>query len=346
MIAPTSDSELVERALTGDRTAFERLVEPYRRELHVHCYRMLASLHDAEDLVQESMLRAWRGLRTFRRGGPVRPWLYKIATNTCLNHLRRRPRVVVPADADPTASPPPAMEVFWLEPYPDALLDVQDSSGDPAERAVARSETSLAFLCAVQLLPPLQRAVLILRDVLSFSAKETAELLETTPPAVNSALQRARGRLGPDVRAEPPFVARPPVPEEEMLVRRFVRAWEAGDVPALVQLLAEDATLAMPPAPVWFRGRAAIGEFLSTVPADGHLDRIPLVRIQANGRPAVAAYMPGAETGRPEAYGIMVLTVTGGAIDQITGFADPDLFRMFELPAQLERKTKPVRSRL
>jgi RNA polymerase sigma-70 factor (ECF subfamily) len=329
------EAELVERALAGDRSAFDALVEPYRRELHVHCYRMLASLHDAEDLVQESLLRAWRGLGTYRGKGPVRAWLYKIATNTCLNHLRRRPRVVVPADADERGPRPRVMDLFWLEPYPDGAVRGQE---DPAERAVARSETSLAFLCAVQLLPPLQRAVLILRDVLDFPAKEVAALLETTPAAINSALQRARVRLSPEVREEPPFADRRVAPEEELLVRRFVHAWEAGDVPSLVQLLARDATLAMPPAPIWFRGRDAIGEFLSTVPAEGHLELIPLRRIQANGTHAVAAYMPG-EGGVPEAYGIMVLTVAGGAIMEITGFADPSLFPLFDLPATLNTAT-------
>lgn len=344
-MSDVAESQLVERAQGGDRRAFDRLVEPYRRELHVHCYRMLGSLHDAEDLVQESLLRAWRGLRTFKGDGPIRAWLYKIATNTCLNHLRRRPRVVVPKDADAAGSPPPTIEVFWLEPYPDKAFDVEDAASDPAEHAVASWQTSLAFLCAVQLLPPLQRAVLILRDVLQFSAKETAELLETTPAAVNSALQRARGRMDPAIQAEPPLGARTEAPEEELLVRRFVRAWESADIPALVELLADDAILAMPPAPVWFRGRDAIGQFLSTVPAEGHLDRIPLARTRANGRHAVAAYMPGEKPGSHEAYGIMVLTIADGAIAQITGFADPDLFRMFSLSPTMDRPRTPASSR-
>ncbi len=332
MSGVAAETELVERALAGDHRAFDSLVEPYRHEIHVHCYRMLASLHDAEDLVQESLLRAWRGLRTFKGNAPVRAWLYKIATNTCLNHLRRRPRVVVPADADEPGSRPAVMELFWIEPYPD------ERSADPAERAITRSQTSLAFLCAVQLLPPLQRAVVILRDVLDFSAKEVAALLDTTPAAIHSALQRARVRLSPELRAEPPFAGRDAAPEEELLVRRFVRAWEAGDVPSLVRLLAEDATLAMPPAPVWFRGREAIGEFLSTVPAEGHLERIPLVRVRANGTHAVAAYMPG-EQAVPEAYGIMVLTIEGDRITAITGFANPALFPRFGLPAILNTAT-------
>jgi RNA polymerase sigma-70 factor (ECF subfamily) len=222
--------------------------------------------------------------------------------------------------------------VFWIEPYPDALLDVPDPGVDPAEDAIVRSKTSLAFLCAVQLLPPLQRAVLILRDVLDFSAREVAQLLDTTPAAVHSALQRARKRLDPDVRTQPPFASRPAAPDEELLVRRFVRAWEAADIAGLVELLAHDATLAMPPAPMWFRGRESIGRFLATVPAEGRLDLIPLVRTQANGESAVAAYMPAEGGGGPEAYGIMVLTVRKGSITAITGFADPSLFPLFGLP--------------
>ena len=336
MNAVVDEAGLVERATDGDRGAFDALVEPYRRELHVHCYRMLASLHDAEDMVQESLLRAWRGLRTYQGRGSVRAWLYKIATNTCLNHLRRRPRVVVPSDAEDQGTRPASMDISWLEPYPDAQLHV----GDPADAAVARAETSLAFLCAVQMLPPLQRAVLILRDVLEFSAKEAAAALDTTPTAVHSALRRARARLTPDVLAAPPLGHLEPRPEEETLVRRFVRAWEAADIPGLVELLAADATLAMPPAPVWFRGREAIGEFLSTVPAGGRLDRIPLVRVRANGAPAVAAYMGEGDAGPAAAYGVMVLTIAQGRVAAITGFAEPDLFRLFELPATVELKRR------
>jgi RNA polymerase sigma-70 factor (ECF subfamily) len=212
------------------------------------------------------------------------------------------------------------------------LLELPDPGRGPAEEAVARSTTTLAFLCAVQLLPPLQRAVLILRDVLDFSAKEVAQVLDSTPSAVHSALQRARKRLDLDVRAQPPFASRPVAPDEDLLVRRFMRAWEAADIAGLVELLAQDATLAMPPAPIWFRGRAAIGEFLATVPAEGRLDLIPLVRTRANGGPAVAAYMPAEGSGGPEAYGIMVLTIRNGAITGITGFADPSLFPIFALP--------------
>ena len=345
MSTSASEPALVERALAGDRAAFDELAEPYRRELHIHCYRMLASLHEAEDLVQESLLRAWRGLRTYRGRGPVRAWLYKIATNTCLNHLRRRPRIVVPGHAERSGKPS-VMDIPWLEPFPDALPEAADPLADPAERVAARATTSLAFLCAVQMLPAVQRAVLILRDVLEFPAKEVAAILETTPTAVHSALRRARARLSPDIRTEPPLAARPADAEEEMLVRRFVRAWEAADIPTLVELLAKDATLAMPPTPIWFRGRKAIGEFLATVPADGRLDQIPLVRTRANGSPAVAAYMPEEGDGDTHcAYGVMVLTLKRGAIGAITGFADPDLFRLFELPKAITPAMARTRAR-
>jgi RNA polymerase sigma-70 factor, ECF subfamily len=332
-------AELVDRAVGGDRLAFERLVAPYRRELHVHCYRMLGSLHDAEDMVQETLLRAWRGLGGLQERSSVRAWLYKIATNTCLNQLRKRPRVVVPASYEPAdhAVPPPAAEVPWLEPYPDRLLAAGDEPPDPAEEVTRRMTTSLAFLAAVQLLPARQRAVLILREVLAFPAAEVAELLETTPAAVDSALQRARRRLdaGVDSALQPALLARPRSAEDDRLVEQFVAAWERTDIDGLVALLAHDAVLAMPPTPVWFRGRAAIGEFFATVPADGHLDQIRLVRTDANGLPALAAYHRDPATGSFCAYGVMVFAVERGAITTVTGFPNPDLFPYFDLPAGL-----------
>jgi RNA polymerase sigma-70 factor, ECF subfamily len=339
-------AELVDRAVGGDRLAFERLVAPYRRELHVHCYRMLGSLHDAEDMVQETLLRAWRALGGLQERGSVRAWLYKIATNTCLNQLRKRPRVVVPASYEPAdhGVPPPSAEVPWLEPYPDRLLAAGGGAGgavggvapDPAEEATRRMTTSLAFLAAVQLLPARQRAVLILREVLAFPAAEVAELLETTPAAVDSALQRARRRLDAGARGgQPALLARPRSAEDDRLVEQFVAAWERTDIDGLVALLAHDAVLAMPPTPVWFRGRAAIGEFFATVPADGHLDQIRLVRTDANGLPALAAYLRDPATGSFCAYGVMVFAVEGGAITAVTGFPSPDLFPYFDLPGGL-----------
>jgi RNA polymerase sigma-70 factor, ECF subfamily len=329
-------ADLVDRAVAGDRLAFERLAAAHRAELHVHCYRMLGSLHDADDMVQETLLRAWRALGTLERRGSVRAWLYKIATNTCLNELRRRPRVVVPAgyQAGGPGAPPPAAEVPWLEPYPDRLLAAEHIAPDPGDEATRRMTTSLAFLTAVQLLPARQRAVLILRDVLAFSAAEVADLLETTPPAVDSALQRARRRIDAAARTQPPLgTDAPPAPEEGRLVERFVAAWERADIDGLVALLAHDAVLAMPPIPAWFRGRDAIGEFFATVPAGGHIDQITLVPTRANGLPALAAYAPDpAGDGQLTAYGVMLFASRGGAITDITGFPGPNLFRWFGLP--------------
>jgi RNA polymerase sigma-70 factor (ECF subfamily) len=336
--AADDEAALVELAAGGDRSAFERLVIPYRPELHVHCYRMLGSLHDAEDLVQETLLRAWRGLGGFERRSSVRAWLYKIATNACLNQLRRRPRVVVPSayqPADPGA-PPAAAEVPWIEPYPDRLIRFAEPEPDPAERATQRLTTSLAFLTAVQLLTARQRAVLILRDVLAFSTAEVADLLETTAAAVDSALQRARRRLTVDVRHEPPALLSS---ADERLVQQFVSAWERTDIDGLVALLAADAVLVMPPMPAWFRGPAAIGQFLATVPADGQLERIRLVPTQANGQTTLAAYAPAPGNGRLQAYGLMVLTTNGESFTALTGFADPTLFPFFGLPAHLDPAT-------
>ena len=334
------EADLVGLAIGGDRDAFERLVLPYRRELHVHCYRMLGSLHDAEDLVQDTLLRAWRSLDTLEQRGSLRAWLYRIATNACLNQLRRRPRVVVPAAyrASGTGAAPLTAEVPWLEPYPDRLLAPAERETDPAEQATRRLTTSLALLTAVQVLSPRQRAVLILRDVLGFSGAEVAAQLETSPTAVDSALRRARRRLPVEVRDAPTDAAPTPRIDDERLVRRFVAAWERADVDGLVALLARDAVLAVPPTPAWFRGRSAIGEFLASIPAGGHLEQIPLLPTHANGQPAVAAYMPDPDTGRHRAYGIMVLTIHGGAISGITGFADPGLFPSFALPEVVDHQ--------
>jgi RNA polymerase sigma-70 factor (ECF subfamily) len=326
MGAPTQsragpEASLLAAARAGDEHAFAQLTSPYRRELQVHCYRMLGSLHDAEDLVQETMLRAWRRLGAFERRTSLRRWLYTIATNACLNTLEREPRVVLfPTGGE--ADPPPLARVSWLEPYPDSLLP-DASAGDPQARLDMRESVALAFLAAIQHLPPRQRAMLLLFDVLGWSAAEIAELLETSPAAVNSGLQRARATL--DSRPTP----RPSEHEEQVLVERFVAAWERVDIDGLVELLREDAVLAMPPEPVWFAGSEAVGEFFATVPAEGDLTRIKLVRTRANLRPAVAAYFDG------RAYGIMVFELDEGRISEIVGFADAaKSFDRFELPGQ------------
>jgi RNA polymerase sigma-70 factor (ECF subfamily) len=323
MAVPLDEAPLLAAARGGDEHAFAQLTGPYRRELQVHCYRMLGSLHDAEDLVQETMLRAWRRLGAFEGRTSLRRWLYAIATNACLNTLEREPRVVLfPAGGD--ADPPPIARVDWLEPYPDSLLP-DPADADPQARLDLRESVGLAFLAAIQHLPPRQRAMLVLFDALSWSAAEIAELLETSVAAVNSGLQRARATL--DSRP----ALRPTEKDERVLVERFVEAWDRVDIEGLVELLREDAVMAMPPGPVWFSGAEAIGEFFATVPGVGDLTRVRLVPTRANLRPALAAYFDG------HAYGIMVFELRGSRIAEIVGFADAaKSFDRFGLPERFE----------
>lgn len=330
-------ARLLALARSGDQQAFADLLGPYLHELHVHCYRMLGSFQDAEDVIQEVLVRAWRHLDKFENRSSVRNWLYRIATNRCLSFRAR----VVTAPANVGSVPPPAnapdVEIVALQPYPDSRLGLLPEH-DPQAHYDLRESVDLAFLSAIQLLPPRQRAVLLLRDVLAFSAAETAGLLDTTAAGVNSALQRGRtclhehrtaGRLRPDQRAESSAA-------ERSILHRYLAAWHACDIPALVALLREDALLTMPPFPLPYRGREAIAQFLATVPADGHLDQITLVPTRANLQPAVAAYIGGPGSCRATAYGIMVLTIDGSTIGEITGFADPSLFPFFGLPSHLE----------
>jgi RNA polymerase sigma-70 factor (ECF subfamily) len=320
---PTPD-ELLQAALAGGEQQFGQLVEPYLREIHLHCYRMLGSFHDAQDATQETLLRAWRSLHTFQGRAPLRAWLYRVATTTCLKMLRSGPR------RRPT-SRGAGPQVSWLEPYPDRLLDeLPDGGPDPAAVAEQRESVALAFVVALQQLTPRQRAVLILRDVLDWRAAEVAGLLETSVPAVNSALQRARAGLS---RALPstPVSAGPLHAQEQEVLRRFILAWQRCDIDALAALLRDDAVLHMPPLPVGYVGREAVARFFATVPAEGRLDRIRLVPSRANGQPAVVAYMPDG-LGAYRAYGIMVLAVADDAIQAITGFQDASLFDAFDLP--------------
>jgi RNA polymerase sigma-70 factor, ECF subfamily len=310
---------LLAAARAGDEHAFARLTSPYRRELQVHCYRMVGSLHDAEDLVQETMLRAWRRLGSFEGRTSLRRWLYRIATNACLNALEREPRVVLFAAGDEATAP--LARVSWLEPYPDAQLPDED----PQARLDLRESVALAFLAAIQHLPPRQRAMLLLFEVLGWSAAEVAELLDTSVAAVNSGLQRARATL--DSRPSP----RPTEDEERTLLARFVEAWERVDVEGLVELLREDAVMAMPPEPMWLEGAEAVGEFFATVPGEGDLTRVKLVPTRANLRPALAAYFDRA------AFGIMVFEIQDGRIAEIVGFADAARsYDRFGLPERLE----------
>lgn len=330
------EETLVAAARAGDEAAFRELTDPYARELHVHCYRMLGSLHDAEDAFQETLLRAWRHLPKFEPRGSFRAWLYRIATNVCLTaSARRRPPAIDGAPYPPT----PEGEELVLSPYPDALLDeLPTSAASPAAQYDLRESVNLAFLAAVQLLPARQRAVLILRDVLGFSATEVGGLLDATTASVNSALQRAhatleRRRAEGRLRSNP---ERPPDDVERSLVRRYVEAWEAVDVERLVSLLREDVVMTMPPFPLLYRGRGAIADFFSTIPAGGKLDQIRLVPTRANRQPALAGYVLDAEAGVYRGYGLMVLTLDGHEIAEIIGFGDPSLFPLFGLPTELE----------
>jgi RNA polymerase sigma-70 factor (ECF subfamily) len=292
---------------------FEALVEPHLRALHVHCYRMLGSLHEAEDLVQETLLRAWRRLDTYAGRAPFRAWLYGIATNACIDALARRGPRLLPADVAPPDDPtvitePPRTDIAWLEPYPDRLLD-------PASEVDRRETVRLAFIAAVQHLPPRQRAVLLLCEVLGWSGQEAAELLGTTRAAVNSALQRARAAL--------PGVERAPTDDEAAIVARYIAAWNAADVAGLAALLREDVEMTMPPTPSWYRGRDALTTFFH-----GHFERFPagrlrLVETRANGMPAFGVY------DGDEAFALKVLELDHGGIRWIAGFVDPTLFPLF-----------------
>ena len=332
--------ELLRRARGGDESAFAQLADRFRAELQLHCYRIVGSVQDAEDMVQETLLAAWRGLEQFEGRASLRSWLYRIATNRCLNALRDRGRrPSEPPPAPENAPPPPTRlgEPVWLEPYPDALLERMP---DRSEQAEARYETreaiGLAFIAALQRLPPRQRAVLVLRDVLAFRAGEVAEMLGATEVSVNRALHRARRALD---RAVPPgqrdLAPLPGSREEHDLVARFTAAFEAGDVPGVVALLSEDALLTMPPAPLEYQGPLAIGQFLSTVPAGGALERFRLVPTRANGQPAFGCYLRDPHAPVAHAYGLMVLTLKGDKVAAITGFPDTSVFRSFGLPRTL-----------
>jgi RNA polymerase sigma-70 factor, ECF subfamily len=323
-ITPTLDHEpdLLAAARAGDHDAFTALLAPHRRALHVHCYRMLGSLEDADDALQDSQLLAWRGLHAFEGRAPLRHWLYRITTTTCLKLIRARGRV-----------PLPAGDLVYLQPYPDRLLDqLSPGDADPATEVEQRDSVAMAFIVALQRLPATQRAALLLRDVLAYSPAETAHLLDTSVAAANSLLQRARATLSTGHGAgSGERRARPLDTTDRQIAQRFVDAWQRRDIPGLAALLAEDAILRMPPQRAEFVGRASIVDFFATVPAGGRLDLIDLVFVRANGQPALAAYLPD-DRGECRGYGIMVLDVVDGAITTITGFPDPALFAAFGLP--------------
>jgi RNA polymerase sigma-70 factor (ECF subfamily) len=326
--------------LPRDEAAFAARLERHRGELQVHCYRMLGSFEDSEDLVQETFLRAWRRRASFGADGrfSFRAWLYRIATNACLDVLRSRPRRVMPpqvaAASDPDVPVPPPSDLPWLQPYPDRLLAPAEESPDAI--VVAKETIELGFLAAIQHLPPRQRAVLIVREVLGWSAKDTAALLEVSAAAVNSALQRARATLRdrlPERRTEWAPSSRPSHQERELL-RRYLDAHERADVDALAALLREDARLTMPPHATWYDGREAI-LVACAKGFDPDFGELRSVLAAANLQPALAHYLrpPGGERFHPLA--LDVLTVVGDRIAEITSFVTPELFPAFGLPPAL-----------
>ncbi|QFU89223.1 sigma-70 family RNA polymerase sigma factor [Amycolatopsis sp. YIM 10] len=311
--------ELLQRARAGDRDAFSALVEPHRGELRVHCYRMLGSLQDAEDALQETLLAAWLGLDGFEGRSSLRTWLYRIATNRCLNLLRSASRqpVTAPASA-PLPEPSRLGEVPWLQPYPDALLEqFSDQAPGPEARYESREAISLAFVTAVQLLPPNQRAVLLLRDVLGYRAAETAELLGLTQDAVTSALKRARATMN---ATRSPVAPPPPGgPEERALLDRFVAAFTELDVDALIALMTDDIWVRMPPLPFEYRGSEDVHRFFSVIRTLlGRIDR--LVPVRANGQPAWGEYVRDQVTDGLHLAGIIVVGLAGDKISELTRF--------------------------
>jgi RNA polymerase sigma-70 factor (ECF subfamily) len=327
-------------AKAGDEAAFTNLTRRYRRELHVHCYRMLASFDDAEDMVQETFLRAWQKRETFEGRASFRAWLYRIATNACLDFLARHDRRVleISVRGSPASDSAVAPHVAWLQPYPDRLLEQPAGGGEP-DAALLRKETiELAYLVAMQYLPPKQRAVLILRDVLDWSASETAALLDSTVASVNAALQRARVTMRErrPARETPPA---PPVGAQEpdrLLVQRYAEATERGDAQALARLLRDDVYFSMPPEPIAYVGRdAVVGSWVEGGFGSPPYDDFRCVVTRANGMPAVANYIRRPEEKHYRAFMLDVLRLDGGAIAEITAFDLSNLVDAFGVPPVL-----------
>jgi RNA polymerase sigma-70 factor (ECF subfamily) len=323
-----------------DETAFERLVDAHRGELQAHCYRMLGSAADAEDALQETLLRAWRGLPRFEGRSTLRSWLYRIATNVCLRMVERRPRRVLPVEYGPASDPHDALEgrlvePVWVEPYPDETLRIEDGSASPEARYEQRESIELAFVAALQHLPSRQRAVLLLRDVLGFAPAEIAAALDTTPASVYSTLQRARQAAETRLPARSQQATLRSIGDEGLreLVGRYVQAWEDGDVAAIAALLTDDATFIMPPWPSWYRGRTAVAAFLAARPLSGAW-RWHRVRIGANCQPSFGIYGSDANRGHLVAHAIEVLTLDpSGRIAEILTYHEREAFARFGLPA-------------
>jgi len=337
-----TEQQLLEAARAGDEDAFARLVDPHRRVLHAHCYRMLGSALDAEDSVQDALLSAWRGLSGFEGRSSLRSWLHTIATNVCLRAIKRRPTRVLPIDYGPAADlhepvGEPLSETVWVEPYPDHRLELEDGLASPEARYEQRESVELAFIAALQHLPARQRAVLILRDVLGFSAREAAGALEMTPAGVDSALQRAHKAVDqrlPD-RSQQAVLRSLDDQRLREIVDGFVDAWERGDVDAVVAMLAADGALTMPPLPTWFRGREAVAAFLEHGPLRRGR-RWRLLPVQANAQLAFGKYVWDQERQRFRSHSITMLSLEGGEIAEITNFLDADLVPRFGLPRSIE----------
>jgi RNA polymerase sigma-70 factor (TIGR02960 family) len=330
----------LERARAGDDRAFGELTDPYRSELQLHCYRILGSVQDAEDVLQETLLAAWRGLGQYEGRASLRTWLYRIATNRCLNALRasdRRPRTEPTGPTFLTVEPTRRAEPLWLEPYPDVLLEAApDASAGPEARYEAKEAIALAFVAAVQHLPPRQRAVLVLREVLGFRSSEVADMLDSSEASVNSALQRARATMasrlpGPDrERAPLPRSAR-----ERDIAARFATAFAGNDIDGVVALLTDDAWFTMPPVTLEYQGREAIAGFLRDITTWRGPRRYRLIPVRANGQPAFGFYLQEAQAPVFRAHGMIVLTLEGDRISAITRFVDNSNLARFGLPRML-----------
>src|SRR4051794_40042546 len=334
---PDMNEQTLARARAGDEKAFRDLTDPHRRELHVHIYRIVGSAHDAEDLLQETLLAAWRGLERFEGRASIRAWLYRIATNRSLDALRasrRRPEDLQRLTEVP--EPTRRTEPIWLEPFPDALLEgVPDQAPGPEARYEAREAVALAFVVGLQHLPPQQRAVLVLRDVLGFRAGEVAEMLESSEASVNSLLRRARAAF--ESRLPAAGRERAPLPNSKLerdVVGRFAAAVEAGDIDGMVALLTDDAWVTMPPEPWEYQGPTAIGVFLRDREVRRGA-RVRLVPTRANTQPAFGCYLPIPNTDNARPYALFVLTLEGDRISAITWFGDSSVFPHFGLPRTL-----------
>ena len=340
--ARPDEDRLLQAARGGDEGAYARLMDAYRGELHAHCYRMLGSVHDAEDALQEASLRAWRGLARFEGRSSLRSWLYTICTNTCLNQIAKRPKRVLPVDYGPAADPhqvpgEPITESVWLEPYPDEVMGIEDGLASPDATIEQRESVELAFVAALQHLPPNQRAVLIMREVLGFSAKEVADALDTSVASVNSALQRARAAIDERVPEQSQQDTLSELGDDEVreIVARYVDAWERHDVEQFVSMLAEDATFAMPPLATWYAGREGIATWARNSSMSGEWIW-KAVQVRSNGQPALAFYAWDENEQAYLPFAVNVLTFRGREIENVTAFIirsiesdDPESYERF-----------------